>query len=750
MTESKKNYLLGNGHFYTARISKPGGPLKKQHPYSFDIARKRLAPMVVRTVEAIEALPDSVCPMNESVIKAVLHPAYISKSYFPVDLLRAFNLKPIGNRPISIRPEKCTSKKQVEAVTAEIFIAGNRDDFKKLSEQIPGWHEDPKSKIHGDLRKLERVSPFQVNEKIGTIPTHYSKRRFEAVLHTIGEDYILDGFEAYLTQMGLSVNLDHRFQVGGLCFIPMEFSLKEAEMVARYSFIRSLRPMPEIRPPHPISRSSKRRFFPVATPTESPIDPRLRVAIFDGGLPNRREFAPYVKRFKSPGLGAPSDTGLEHGIGVTSAFLFGPLQDGAIVEKPFAPVSHYRVYDENTGADYLFYDVANRIQNIIQSNTDIEFFGLSIGPNINIQDDTVDLWTAMLDALLADGKRFAAIAVGNCGSEDASLGLNRIQPPSDCVNALAIGAATSSNGDWEKADYSASGPGRNPGIVKPDGLMFGGTDRDPFFVISPTREGYTSATAGTSFAAPLALRTAVGIRAHLGTSIDPLTLKALMVHKAENERKLGRHDVGWGKFSDKLEDYITCKEGEATIIYQGELLPTQWLRAQIPVPGRQELLKLDRNRATISATFCFACETEPQNPFNYTRAGLEITFRPDKDNFKLDSNGKKKLHPETDTFFSLGKMYADENMLRSDAHKWETTLHQTKTKHCKSLNGPVFDIHYLAREDGSSTLSARPIPYSLIVTVSIPNMPTLYDRIVQLYQELEILTPIEVEVPILE
>ena len=49
----------------------------------------------------------------------------------------------------------------------------------------------------------------------------------------------------------------------------------------------------------------------------------------------------------------------------------------------------------------------------------------------------------------------------------------------------------------------------------------------------------------------------------------------------------------------------------------------QYLRAQIPVP-KEAMTGL----VAIRATFCYATRTDPQDPSNYTRSGLDVVFRP--------------------------------------------------------------------------------------------------------------------------
>jgi hypothetical protein len=82
-----------------------------------------------------------------------------------------------------------------------------------------------------------------------------------------------------------------------------------------------------------------------------------------------------------------------------------------------------------------------------------------------------------------------AIAVGNSGESDWTSGNARIQTPADCVNALSIGGCDRVGAGWKRAPYSSIGPGRSPGIMKPDGVAFGGSSREPYWVLNAENPG---------------------------------------------------------------------------------------------------------------------------------------------------------------------------------------------------------------------------------------------------------------------
>jgi hypothetical protein len=331
-----------------------------------------------------------------------------------------------------------------------------------------------------------------------------------------------------------------------------------------------------------------------------------------------------------------------------------------------------------------------------------------------------------------------AIAVGNSGESDWPSGNARIQTPADCVNGLSVGGCDRTGADWKRAAYSSIGPGRSPGVMKPDGLAFGGSSHEPYWVLNAERPGSAMPITGTSFAAPTALRTAVGLKAHFGKLLTPLAIKSLLLHGCDD----GGHDkteVGWGRIPSEVNSVVLTDQRAAHIVYQGELRPATWVRMQIPLPSGPIAVMVE-----IAATFCFATLTDPQDPLNYTRSGLEVRFRPhDKKRKKA-----KQLHADASYFFQSKDVSVEEISLREDAHKWETTLHKRRTLRGSGLRNPVFDVHYNARAGGRNTLAADKIPYALVVTVRSRKTKNLYDRILQRYPTiLEPLKPV-VEIPV--
>ncbi|WP_313816554.1 hypothetical protein [Citricoccus sp.] len=148
-------------------------------------------------------------------------------------------------------------------------------------------------------------------------------------------------------------------------------------------------------------------------------------------------------------------------------------------------------------------------------------------------------------------------------------------------------------------------------------------------------------------------------------------------------------------------------------------------------------------RVKISATFTYATLTDPQDPGNYTRSGLVVTFRPHDRKFAKNDS----IDPQPKPFFKKNA-FDTEGALRGDAQKWETVLNREQGFQAKSLRNPVFDIHYNARSNGGLAIGAERIRYALVVTVTAPRMPELYDQVVRTYAgRLEALRPV-LELPL--
>lgn len=734
----KKNFLLGNGEILTKDISVRSGGGPKEPPYTFDEAVERLSPMISQAILEIDNLPSDACPNDQAVVSLTLNPEYIAKSYFPKTLLQDVGLEVVGSRPKKTKPEKLSrGRESVETITTELFARGTRTNIRSWGENLPNWNESQtRSK---DLISIETVSVSAPQEKIkGKLP-EAGILPMEIVLHareTDVREYLLQDFEIYLKKLGLKVPFGRRFFAKGLCFLEVDAPAEKADEIAVFSMVRALRQMPGLRVLRPTVESSNIPRNTPELPVESPASNNIRVAIFDGGIPEKHLLNKWVRVHESPDLGPNTSGFLSHGVAVTSAALFGHISSHEQVPQPYSYINHYRVLDSVPGQNpHELYEILERIEGVLLTEK-FDFINLSIGPQLPIEDDDVHAWTAVLDDRLSRTPTLATIAVGNEGEGDSQLGLNRIQVPADCVNALGIGACDTQGNDWKRAPYSSVGPGRSPGRIKPDLVDFGGVDDMPFIVLAENIKPTLKEAKGTSFAAPSVMRQGIGIRALFGENLNHLAIRALLIHTAE-ESEQDHKEVGWGRAPQELEDIILCDDNTVRVVYQGEISPAKYIRAAIPVPAGEI-----SGKVLIKATICYKSQIDPHHPSNYTRAGLQVTFRPHDDKF---SNG---VHPKSESFFGSYAAGAPEDVLRRDARKWENCLHASKRKKGSSLRNPCFDIHYNSRLEGHDFTPDQSLPYALVVTVQAEDISDLYDQIVRKYAtQLKQLTPV-LELPL--
>lgn len=719
------NFLLGNGERLTRPVQVPTGGGDKNPPYDLPRARKRLHEKLEVAGKVFDEIPNDACPGGEVVAVVTMHPRYISKSDFPEQLLKAVGMRAVGSRAATITPEEWGVKKHPEeAVTQQIFVAGERHAFDAWTESVGTWKESHEGAA--ELGHIEDIAAFTPEEKMRDIPVDREMATLELVLHN-DRPNVLKAFAAYARQHDAEALIDRARSVQGLTFVPVKAPPARARELAQFSFVRIVRGMPALRPIRPTFLRSVKATG--VTLPNADVTGSAKAVVFDGGLPENHGLDRWVTLIEPSGIGPAVPEFQEHGLAVTGALLFGHLSGDA--PTPFCTVDHVRVLDEKSGADadLEIVDALDRIESHLLANLDVyRFMNLSLGPSLPITDDEVTAWTATLDELLAKTNLVATSAVGNDGHLDAASGLNRLQPPSDGVNLLAVGACDTSGQTWKRAPYSSVGPGRSPGIVKPDGLAFGGSDAEPFRVLSHGPLPTSIGVMGTSFAAPLALRTVTAIDATLDGRLHPLTLRALMIHRADQAGH-ALVEVGWGRFEGEVGQLITCEDDEAIVVFQGSLPVGEHLRAPLPLPSGPLTGKI-----SISATLLIAPEIDPQHATAYTRSGLEISFRPDARKHREYKNGKRSAHAMTKPFFTPRNMYgAPEFVARKDGHKWEPCRKNVTSYPADSLSDPIFDIFYHHRESASKASDPQPIPYALIIGVSAPDMPDFYPRVVRTF-----------------
>jgi hypothetical protein len=732
----KTNYLIGKAEVLAKITPPPKMKPQSRDLYTVDEVVGRLKPQLNQVTKDLSELSDDLCPRGYAVAKMTLHPSYIAKGHFPKQLLRDMGVRSIGSKAVDVIPDRWARKGDPKnSPSTSLFLAGKIDNFVDFEKKLSTFTEDSYA-----VQDLMKIWSFESIPAASKLKQNQSSKPgfFEVGIQLIpggSSDFIKKSFITHAQSLGFSLKEDLALDISNLWFIPVIGNSDQLIELAEHTFVRVVRPLPLLRSFKPLVRSlpaSSKAKLPTAPPVASDV----RVAILDGGLPQSHALSTWLNEYRLADSSAKDyNGGPEHGLGVTSAFLFGPLPHDIEASRPYSYVDHHRILDsEINGEDPLeLYRTLTHIEDILISRQ-YEFLNISLGPDLPIDDDEIHPWTSLLDSYLADGETFLTIAAGNNGENDNTLGLNRIQVPSDSVNAIAVGASDRLDEQWQRAPYSAIGPGRAPGRVKPDLLAFGGSHHQYFHVLNEGAYPELVPQQGTSFASPYLLRKAVGVRALFGNRISPLAIKALLVNSA-SKNKQEKGQIGWGKVIQNVDDLIQSPEGVAKILYQGELYPGKYLRVPVPLPKDGI-----NGKVTIKATCCFSTNVDPQDTSMYTKAGVEISWKPKK-------GGKP------DQFFQQVKK-ATEAELRRDAAKWETVLHEETKKFGSSLDEPAFEIHYMARDSGAdiSGTKAEIIKYAFVVTLEAPKHKEIFTDIMDAYSEIlseiEPRVAVDIEVPV--
>lgn len=720
----ERNLLLSGGEKLASKAQIVRGSGDKKKPYSIAEVRQALLAPLRNIEEKLGLISADAKPRGEGVFELTLHPTYLARTYYPADFLRATGLRDLGSKEKTIVPRKVTEQRLAGKPhsTASLFVAGNESSIQKFREYLT--KVDTSAAMQSKLVTIESVNWIDGVSKLkGILPTDEKSHLFEVALHAgATEDDIVVAFQRMARRLNASVDLSRKIRAGGLTFIPVTATAEQIKSLAEFTFLRVARVMPALRMSEPMNIRQTMPAVPFVLPKVPAIYSRERAAIFDGGL-GTTDLSPWTTEHVFDETLQTAGSLLMHGSEVTSTFLFGRVVNGQPVGVPYMNVDHYRVLGPHCGHDPDLFDVLLRIKNVLETGN-YRFANLSLGPRMPVEDDEVHAWTATLDQICANFEILVTVAVGNDGTAE---GADRIQPPGDMVNALAIGACDSAGEKWKRAPYSCIGPGRSPGFVKPDGVAFGGTESEPFTVFNPILQSVVGVQ-GTSYSAPLTLRTAAGVTATTTFDLPSIALKALLIHHADKSR-IARGEIGWGRFKENCAELLECTADSATIVFKATLAKGEYRRCPIPFPD-----VILPGKVGIKATFCINAHTDPEHAVNYTRAGMGITFRP------LHGIGEKT----TADFFGINSQYKNsEREQRDAAHKWETVLHRDRTfNNSSGLAGPVFDIEYHARASSRSVAakSAPDVSFALVITLYAPGVPNLYDLIRQKYP---ILTPVE-------
>lgn len=332
----------------------------------------------------------------------------------------------------------------------------------------------------------------------------------------------------------------------------------------------------------------------------------------------------------------------DHGTSVTSIIVDGPsfnpkFDDGCGRFK----VKHFGVATSGRNSSIT---IMRKIELIIKQNPTIHVWNLSLGSELEVNENFISCEGALLDRLQYENNIIFVVAGTNkTGNEKRKIG-----SPADSINSIVVNAL---DFDGNIASYSREGRVLSF-FNKPDVCYYGGDNNQGF--ITCTRNGVKLGI-GTSYAAPWISRKLAYLIDVIGLNRE--IAKALIIDSAIgwNEFDVGRANyIGFGQVPIKIEDIVNSKEDEIKFYISSESNLYDTYTHNIPVPLYQ-----DKYPFIAKATLCYFPKCSRNQGVDYTNTELDIYFG------RIDNKGNIKSINENRQ--SEGE---SSGVTEEDARKW--------------------------------------------------------------------------------
>ena len=407
-----------------------------------------------------------------------------------------------------------------------------------------------------------------------------------------------------------------------------------------------------------------------------------------------------------------------HGTAVSSIIVDGVrgnanLDDGC---------GRFRVRHFGVAVDGRFnsFTVMRLIREIVESNTDIKVWNLSLGSQAEIKDSFISPEAAELDRLQSEYDIIFVVA----GTNSPSIGNNKkmkIGAPADSLNSMVVNSVNFNN---RAASYTRVGPVLSF-FHKPDVSYYGGDGiiADDKIVVCKDSLG-CAYVAGTSFAAPWISRKLAYLIHIMGLSRE--VAKALLVDVAAgwNRQDDYSHTIGYGVVPTHIDDIIKSNDSEIRFVLSGFAEKYETYTYDLPVP-----VVKDKHPFFARATLVYFPQCDRKQGVDYTTTELDLHFGRVHGKRIEDIKGNKQADKETISLF--------EEDARSFYRKWDNVKHISDEIKKNSRPRKVYD------DDGRWGLSIKAkervqiknksgLPFGVVVTLKEMNNVNRIDEFIKL------------------
>ena len=329
----------------------------------------------------------------------------------------------------------------------------------------------------------------------------------------------------------------------------------------------------------------------------------------------------------------------EHGTMVSTVLLYG---DQLIETQPInaSPVNIFDAtvfgfhQDETIAEDGLIINIKEVIS---KYHNQIKIWNLSLGSKNTIKDDEFSDFAKVLDELQNKYNILICKSAGNYKGE----GDNRICNGADSVMSLVVGSLANKKSITDLADINTPSPfsrvGRAPAsIIKPDVVHYGGNCGTNFKngngIVTINHNGDKVSVSGTSFSTPRITSLVASIQDKLGsTEIDPLLLKALVIHSSSIPKEISQFQtedvikmVGYGIPKDAnsvLKEY----DNKTTLVLRDKIRKKRYIEV-LNFPYPDELIEGDFFHGKITVTLVLKPYLDQEEGSEYCQSDVNIEF----------------------------------------------------------------------------------------------------------------------------
>lgn len=387
----------------------------------------------------------------------------------------------------------------------------------------------------------------------------------------------------------------------------------------------------------------------------------------------------------------------KHGTSVSSIIVDGPsmnpvFDDGCGRFK----VRHFGVAKHGKNSSI---SIMRNIAKIIEENSDIHVWNLSLGSELEINDNFISPIASLLDRLQFE-KNIIFVVAGTNKSNKESV---KIGSPADSINSLVVNAV-----DFKGQIPSYARKGKVLSFFnKPDICYYGGDISQGFSTCTKNGEHIG---VGTSYAAPWIARKLCYLIDIIGLTRE--TAKALIIDSATNWNIIDEKEAeykGFGIVPIRIEDIINSKDDEIKFYIEGVSNLYDTYTHNIPVP-----LYKEKYPFIAKATMCYFPECSRNQGVDYTNKELDIYFG------RITNKGVIKSINENKQ--SEGnEIGIEEKDARKNYRKWDNVKHITQIlkknlKPKQQYDNPMWGLSIKAK-DRLDMQEKKGVKFGIVITL---------------------------------